>query len=411
LSEDEVTVMSTHLASSDSTNKSVAPNPAQRLSRRYRFTDTDMDLFFTAALGWGPSGGLDVGQVFYLADQIRDGDGESWVRAFADYGERLEREANGWVARRARRNAGETRLKAFAAYRSAWQFAGPGEQFATLIGRQRNAFARALPELGIDADFFAVPYAGSELPGVFLPAADHAAPVALVIGGADTSFEDLFLTLGRNLLDRGYAVALIDLPGQGLTQAQGLHWEVEAEKPIAAVIDLLIQRFGAVAGRIALIGLSLGGYFVARAAGYETRLGTIVASTPFPKPAELFALAVQAAMRDAGTPPTPATLRSRAVIFWKAGATTVEEFLERTRGMIADPKRVKLPFLSILGTGDSTVFAEQAEEWHREILSSRKSFVRLEAASGADGHVQVNNRLRLAQECGAWMDEVFNRNT
>jgi hypothetical protein len=37
--------------------------------------------------------------------------------------------------------------------------------------------------------------------------------------------------------------------------------------------------------------------------------------------------------------------------------------------------------------------------------------VRLEAASGADGHVQVNNRLRLAQECGAWMDEVFNRNT
>src|ERR1700743_940807 len=119
--------MSTHLASSDSTNKSVAPNPAQRLSRCYRFTDTDMDLFFTAALGWGPSGGLDVGQVFYLADEISDGDRDSWVRAFADYGERLEREATGWVARRGRRNAGETRLKAFAAYRSAWQFAGPGE--------------------------------------------------------------------------------------------------------------------------------------------------------------------------------------------------------------------------------------------------------------------------------------------
>src|SRR6202012_3634579 len=225
--------------------------------------------------------------------------------------------------------------------------------------RQRNAFARALPELGIDADFFAVPYAGSELPGVFLPAADHAAPVALVIGGADTSFEDLFLTLGRNLLDRGYAVALIDLPGQGLTQAQGLHWEGEAEKRIAAVIDALIQRFGALPGRIALIGLSLGGYFVARAAGYETRLGTVIASTPFPRPAELFALAVQAAMRDA-TPPTPAAQRSRAVTFWKAGATTVEKFLERTKGMVADPRRVNLPFLSILGGGDSPVFAEQA---------------------------------------------------
>src|SRR6202000_3247836 len=109
-----------------------------------------------------------------------------------------------------------------------------------------------------------------------LPAAHPPAPVALGIGGADTSFEGLFLTLGRNLLARGYAVALVDLPGQGLTQAQGLHWEVEAEKPIAAVIDVLIQRFGAAAGRIALIGLSLGGYLVARAAGYEKRLGTSV---------------------------------------------------------------------------------------------------------------------------------------
>jgi hypothetical protein len=49
---------------------------------------------------------------------------------------------------------------------------------------------------------------------------------------------------------------LVDLPGQGITQADGLHWEVEAKKPIAAVIDVLIDRFGAKPGRIALVGLS-----------------------------------------------------------------------------------------------------------------------------------------------------------
>jgi hypothetical protein len=77
--------------------------------------------------------------------------------------------------------------------------------------------------------------------------------------------------------------------------------------------------------------------------------------------------------------------------------------------MIADPKRVTVPFLSILGAGDSPVFARQAEEWHRDIRSERKAFVRLDTASGADGHVQVNNRLRLAQECSAWMDDMFSR--
>ena len=37
-----------------------AAKPTQRLATKYRFDDEDMDLFFVAALGWGPAGGLDV---------------------------------------------------------------------------------------------------------------------------------------------------------------------------------------------------------------------------------------------------------------------------------------------------------------------------------------------------------------
>jgi pimeloyl-ACP methyl ester carboxylesterase len=263
-----------------------------------------------------------------------------------------------------------------------------------------------MQELGLPATFFDVPYAGKHLPGVFFQNADQHAPVVLVIGGADTSFEDLFLTIGRNLFDRGYSVALADLPGQGSTQADDLHWEAEAEKPIAAITDLLVERFGALPGRMALIGLSLGGYFVARAAGHETRFATVIASTPFPNPAEMFALSVQAAMTS-GKTPSASALRARQVTFWKAGVTNPQEFLSRTSGMVADPQRVTVPFLSIVGAGDSQVFARQAQAWARGIRSTRKSFVLLDAASGADGHVQVNNRLRLAQECCGWMDEIF----
>ena len=386
-----------------------AAKPAQRLGTRYRFADDDMDLFFVAALGWGPAGGLDIGQAFHVAAQIADGDADSWVRAFAAQGELLDAQAQAWLARGRRREAGEARLQSFAAFRSAWQFASPGPAFAAPYARHQRAFRMALDELSLPATFFELPWEGAALPGVFLQNADRDAPVALVIGGADTCFEDLFLTAGRGLFERGYSVALVDLPGQGNTAARGLHWATEAEKPIAAVTDLLVERFGAKPGRLALVGLSLGGYFVARAAGHDTRFAIVIASTPFPDPAQLFALSIRAGMA-ATTKPTAAQLRSRETMFWKVGARDAADMLERTAGMRADASRVTVPFLSLLGGGDSPVFAAQAHAWHEAIRSTTKRFVLLDAASGADGHVQVNNRLRLVQECTNGLDDLFGAN-
>ena len=147
--------------------------PAQRLATRIRFDDEDMDLFFVAALGWGPAGGLDVGQAFHVASRIVDGDGESWVRAFAEQGELLDAQADEWKARGWRRAAGEARLKAFAAWRSSWQFAAPrGPVFAAHYAKHQRAFVAAMDELQLPATFFQVPWEGGALPGVFLQNAD-----------------------------------------------------------------------------------------------------------------------------------------------------------------------------------------------------------------------------------------------
>jgi len=384
------------------------PRPDQRLAQRYHFADPDMDMFFVAALGWGPAGGLDIGQAFYIASQIDDGVGESWVNAFDGYGDRLNAQADRWKLRGWTRAAGEVRLQAFASYRSAWQFASPGPEFAALYAKHQAAFSAAMDEMGLAATFFHAPFEDKHLPGVFLQNPTPSAPVVLVIGGADTCFEDLFLTIGRHLFERGYSVALADLPGQGITQASGLHWRADAEKPIAAILDALVARFCAVPGRLALVGLSLGGYFVARAAGCETRLATVIASTPFPSPAQLFALSVQSAKEGAAkAAPSPAAVRARVVTLWKAGASSPEDFIAKTSDMVADPSLVHLPFLSILGAGDSPVFAAQARAWHDQIKSTHKEFVLLDETTGADGHVQVNNRRRLGQETCGWLDEIF----
>ena len=62
--------------------ESATQRPDQRLGQKYRFDDPNMDLFFVAALGWGPAGGLDIGQAFYVASTIKDGDADSWIASF-----------------------------------------------------------------------------------------------------------------------------------------------------------------------------------------------------------------------------------------------------------------------------------------------------------------------------------------
>lgn len=401
------------LGTAESAAEQAAPaatmRPDQRLARKYRFEDPDMDLFFMSALSWGPTGGLDIGQAFHVASTIADGDADSWVRSFGAYGDLQNAQADTWAKRGWRRAGGEARLKAFASYRSAWQFAPAGsETFMQLYGQHQKAFAAALAELDLPAAFFQVPWSGRALPGLSLKSAVPDAPVLLLIGGADTSLEDLFLSYGRAIWERGYSVAIVDLPGQGKLAAEGLHWDIEPERPIAAVVDTLEQRFGARPGRIALLGLSLGGYFAARAAGHEARFGTVIASTPFPAPGELFAASVRAAMSGgSGHAPSPAALRSRQLAFWKAGVRTPQEFLARWENARAHPALVTRPFLSVLGGGDSPIFAAQARQWHAQIPAARKQLVFLDAASGADGHCQVNARVRLVQEACGWMDEVF----
>jgi esterase/lipase len=384
----------------------VPTRPDRRLGQTYRFTDPNMDLFFIAALGWGPTGGLDVGQVFHIASQIADGDADSWVSAFKAYGEEMNALADLWKARGWTRAAGETHLKAAISYRSAWQFAPVGDVFQSIYADERKAFAAAMSGLALPATFFSVPYKGKSLPGIFLQNAKKDAPVILVIGGSDTGFEDLFFTVGRDLFERGYSVALADLPGQGNMAADGLTWEVEAERPIGVLVDALVEKFQAVPGRIALLGLSLGGYFVTRAAGHEKRFGAVIASTPFPRPGEMFSASVRAA-RTAGEQPSSAALRNHQILAWKAGAKNAEEMVALTHAMIADPSIVTVPFLSIAGAGDSPIFRSQAEAWHAAIPSRQKNFVLLDAASGADGHCQVNNRRRLGQETAGWLGEIM----
>jgi len=374
----------------------------QRLSQRYRFSDPNMDLFFLGALGWAPAGGISAGEAFQVSTGIEDGNAASWTDAFAAQGETLTEQADSWLARGQVRAAGETRLRAFTCFRLAWQFVTPGDQFLMLFRRSQTLFDQAMEELDMQAERFAVPYGGSTLPGHFYKAGNPHAATIMVIGGADTCHEDRFLSQGRYYIDRGYNVVLVDLPGQGATPADGLFWEAEAEKPVGAIIDFLIERYGVDTSRLALLGMSLGGYFAARSAAEEPRLAAVIATPVLSDPSEL-----SLAAAGAHSSPSEAAQKNMDVLMWKAGVSDLRSLANKWAGQNADPQRVRMPFLSVLGTQEGGVWQKQTRAWSEAITSPHSKLLVLGPETGADAHCQGNNPLRLVQEVDAWLGQVF----
>ncbi|CAK7198244.1 hypothetical protein SEUCBS139899_000903 [Sporothrix eucalyptigena] len=401
----------------------------QRLAQRYRFSDVNMDLFFLGALGWTAAGGLSIGEAYYIATQIEDGNAASWMAAFERQGGILQKQADAWLEHDAGRKnkaflraAGESRLRAFACYRSAWQFVVPGEQFVRIFRTSQALFNQAIAELGFPVTPFSVAYGDGQLPGHYFAQHDKHAPTILVLGGADTCHEDRFLSQGRLYWDRGYSVALADLPGQGIVQLQNLFWEPDAEKPIGAILDALETQFGVDRHRTALMGMSLGGYFVSKAAAAPDSLGlgAIIATPVLTRPEALFNLAAQAEKEKKdnaeGKPvekkaaeergPTPAEA-NMAVIGWKAGIQTLEELTAKWGGVVVDPSNVQVPFLSVLGMQEGGLWQDQTKAWHEAIPSPKKKLLLLDAETGADVHCQANNTLRLVQEVDTFLQDLI----
>lgn len=129
----------------------------------------------------------------------------------------------------------------------------------------------ALAYLDPPGERVAVPYEGTSLYGNLRRPADVVRPPLVVMCmGLDSAkeemgaYEDLFLA-------RGLATFAFDGPGQGEAEYE-LPIRGDYEVPVAAVIDHLTSRGDLDTERLGLWGVSLGGYYAARAAAHEPRV-------------------------------------------------------------------------------------------------------------------------------------------
>jgi dienelactone hydrolase len=102
-------------------------------------------------------------------------------------------------------------------------------------------------------------------------------PAVLFLGGADAYAEEIYFG-GKQMLDRGWAMLLVDAPGRGSSiYLKGIKTRPDYEVPGKACIDYLLSRPEVDPDRVALLGISMAGYYAPRVAAFEKRLKALVA--------------------------------------------------------------------------------------------------------------------------------------
>jgi len=125
----------------------------------------------------------------------------------------------------------------------------------------------------------AIPYKGTELAGyVFRPREAGPRPAIILNNGSDGPVNAMWVMGGAAAAARGYMAITFDGPGQGeALLEQGLPFRPDWEAVITPVVDALVAREDVDPDRIALQGISQGGYWAPRAAAFEKRIAAVVA--------------------------------------------------------------------------------------------------------------------------------------
>jgi 2,6-dihydroxypseudooxynicotine hydrolase len=123
----------------------------------------------------------------------------------------------------------------------------------------------ALPHLDPPGRRIEIAFEGTRLVGVLRsPSLGHAAPVVVMIPGLDSTKEE-FRSTEQLFLDRGVATFSVDGPGQGEVE-HDLPIRADWSAPGHAILDALARQPDVDADRLAVWGVSLGGYYAPRVA-------------------------------------------------------------------------------------------------------------------------------------------------
>jgi len=254
---------------------------------RFFFNHPTFEIIFLTSLGRAYHSGGDVGKVLYLSKQVQDGDFEGAYLAFMQAGDEASATAKNSINRGHRESARQAYLWAQNFYDSATYFVDGSKDPSRFLPTWEllyDCWLQSLPLFDPPIEPISIPYEKTELRGFFIPARGSGnvspakRPLLILVNGSDGSLLDMWLWGGAGAVARGYHCLTFDGPGQGYALwKQQLCFRPDWEKVIAPVVDYAQTRAEVDPKRIAIQGISQGGYWVPRAVAFEKRIAAAIA--------------------------------------------------------------------------------------------------------------------------------------
>jgi len=314
---------------------------------------------------------------------------EDWCAAWSDRAARHKALAETALAEGFSRSAGEHFTTAAACYHfGKFLFVSDYDQMQAAHVQAVACRNAALPLLDPPGARVEIPYGHHTLFGnLRLPKGVSKPPAVVMVMGLDSCKEEMHSN-EQILLDRGMATLAFDGPGQGEAEYD-LPICPEYEAPVAAVLDWLATRGDIDSDRVAIWGVSMGGYYAARAAAFEPRLKACVTLTgPF-NFAEAF---------DLAPPLTRAAFTARSY----AGSEDAARAFASKMDLSAVARQITCPVYVVGGRLDRVIPPDHAER----LAGAVRGPVTLNMVE--DGNHVANNRpYKYRPQVADWLSRVL----
>ncbi|MFH2124604.1 MAG: alpha/beta hydrolase [Pseudomonadota bacterium] len=392
------------------------------------FENSEMDFQLIRQLGSCATGGASIGQCLNLASKINNGSPKSWVEEFANLACQQEAEAQQRLTKGHKISGGELYLMACNNYRAAEYYSSCTDPRHRQLGLfSRQCFLKAIDNLTYHLVIPQIVLGEHTLPVYFFTPTEQTQDekTLLIVSGFDGSMEEEFMARGIAALQRGYNVLLFAGPGQmdSYRFTPGSSFIPDFERVLKPVLDWLVTRKEVDQKRIALLGISFGGYFATRAAAHEPRISALIANSPIidlHSYMAAFAGFDPALMPDEedftvnDLPEMPDAIMDEQMklmsenLITRFGRGSMKKTFQFMREFqVSDKLRdIKCPSLALVGAGEGEEPEKQLQAFAQGAGGKVDTF-RFTAAQGADSHCQVGNLSYSAGIVLDWLDEHF----